>query len=92
MWHIYNLIAVSDLVKSSSYRKVAKVSDTGSSVQNKIKITVSLSVELIDFDVHSSEIRLKGKNVEERSAFAFEFLALKFRIMSAIFLHFSASI
>jgi protein pelota len=66
MWHVYNLIGVGDIIKSSTYRKVQKATgDTGSSVQEKVRITVSLQVDAIDFDVQSSEIRLKGRNVEE---------------------------
>lgn len=42
-----------------------RLSDTGSSVQTKVKINISLEVETIDFDVQSSEIRLKGRNMEE---------------------------
>ena len=67
MWHVYNLIGVGDHVKSSTYRKVQKaVGDTGSSVQEKIRINVSLVVDSIDsFDVQASEIRIRGRNVEE---------------------------
>ena len=39
--------------------------DLGSSDWSKMRINIVLEVETIDFDVHSSEIRLKGKNVEE---------------------------
>lgn len=66
MWHVYNLIGVDDIVKSSTYRKVNRaIGDTGASVSEKIKINLSLKVESIDFDVQTSELRLKGRNMEE---------------------------
>eukprot|EP00455_Lapot_gusevi_P009511 TRINITY_DN1426_c0_g1_i3.p1 TRINITY_DN1426_c0_g1~~TRINITY_DN1426_c0_g1_i3.p1 ORF type:complete len:395 (+),score=98.42 TRINITY_DN1426_c0_g1_i3:124-1308(+) len=65
MWHIYNLLAVGDVVTASTFRKVQKSSDTGSSVQNRVKFTITLEVENIFFDAQASQIRLKGKNVEE---------------------------
>ncbi len=49
------------------HSKVQKASgDLGQTAQEKIRINVLLEVELIaDFDSLGSEIRLKGKNIEE---------------------------
>ena len=38
MWHLYNLIAVGDLLTTTTFRKVTKESNTGSTSTNKVKV------------------------------------------------------
>lgn len=65
LWHAYNLIAPGDEVRSVSYRKVQKESNTGSSTSEKIKLNVTVKVEKIDFDPQDLSLRLKGRNVAD---------------------------
>ncbi|XP_066144405.1 protein pelota isoform X1 [Euwallacea fornicatus] len=65
MWHAYNLIAEGDSVKSSTIRKVQSESSTGSSTSNRIRTTLTITVESIDFDTQACMLRLKGRNIEE---------------------------
>lgn len=65
MWHVYNLIALGDSVKSTTIRKVKDESATGSSTTSRVRTTLTLSVEAIDFDTSSCELRVKGRNIQE---------------------------
>lgn len=65
MWHAYNLIAKGDLVRGSTIRKVQTESSTGSSTSNRVRTTLTICVENIDFDTQACMLRLKGRNVEE---------------------------
>lgn len=65
MWHTYNLISEGDFVRSTTIRKVQSESATGSSTSNRIRTTLTICVETIDFDTQACVLRLKGRNVEE---------------------------
>nr|CAI5868274.1 unnamed protein product [Callosobruchus analis] len=65
MWHAYNLIAEGDSVRSTTIRKVQTESSTGSSTSNRVRTTLTISVESIDFDTQACMLRLKGRNIEE---------------------------
>ncbi|VEN50420.1 unnamed protein product [Callosobruchus maculatus] len=65
MWHAYNLIAEGDSVRSTTIRKVQTESSTGSSTSNRVRTTLTISVENIDFDTQACMLRLKGRNIEE---------------------------
>ncbi|XP_012285061.1 protein pelota [Orussus abietinus] len=65
MWHAYNLITEGDYVTCSTFRKVQSESATGSSVSQKVRTTLKICVEGIDFDTQACMLRLKGRNVEE---------------------------
>ena len=65
MWHIYNLILVGDIVKGSTIRKVTTESATGSVNSNRIRTTLAIIVEDIDFDTQACKLRLKGRNMSE---------------------------
>ncbi|XP_073981649.1 pelota mRNA surveillance and ribosome rescue factor isoform X2 [Rhodnius prolixus] len=65
MWHAYNLIAKGDCVRASTIRKVQNESATGSSTSNRVRTTLTIRVENIDFDTQACVLRLKGRNIEE---------------------------
>ena len=65
MWHAYNLVALGDSVKSTTIRKVKDESVTGSSTANRVRTTLTLSVENIEFDTSACELRVKGRNIQE---------------------------
>ncbi|XP_047098957.1 protein pelota [Schistocerca piceifrons] len=65
MWHAYNLISEGDCVRASTIRKVQTESSTGSSTSNRVRTTLTIRVEAIDFDTQACMLRLKGRNVEE---------------------------
>lgn len=65
MWHAYNLIAVGDHLKSTTIRRVQTESVTGSVSSNKVRTTLAIAVEGIEFDTQACMLRIKGRNVEE---------------------------
>lgn len=65
MWHAYNLIHEGDNVRSTTIRKVQNESVTGSSSSSRIRTTLTISVEGIDFDTQAGVLRVKGRNIEE---------------------------
>ncbi|EDW63381.1 protein pelota [Drosophila novamexicana] len=65
MWHAYNLIAEGDSVRSTTIRKVQNETATGSSTSSRVRTTLTIAVEAIDFDTQACVLRLKGRNIEE---------------------------
>ena len=47
------------------FRKVQTESATGSTSSNKIRTTLTITVEAIDFDTQACMLRVKGRNIEE---------------------------
>ena len=50
MWHAFNLIQEGDAVRASTVRKVINESATGSRTNEKVRTTLTVQVEDIDFD------------------------------------------
>lgn len=65
MWHAYNLITKGDTVTASTVRKVQTESSTGSSTSSRVRTTLTIRVENIDFDTQACVLRLKGRNIVE---------------------------
>lgn len=49
----------------SLFRKVQTESSTGSSNSYRVRTTLKICVESIDFDTQACVLRLKGRNIEE---------------------------
>lgn len=65
MWHTFNLVTVGDVLKSTTIRKVQTESSTGSSSSSKVRTTLTIKVEAVDFDTQACVLRVRGRNVEE---------------------------
>lgn len=65
MWHTYNLVQVGDSLRASTIRKVQTESSTGSVGSNRVRTTLTLCVEAIDFDSQACQLRVKGTNIQE---------------------------
>jgi len=65
MWHVYNIIAAGDVVKASTIRKVQNETATGSSSSSRVRTTLTIKVETIDYDTQACMLRLKGRNIVE---------------------------
>uniref|UniRef100_A0A8C6UR13 Protein pelota homolog n=1 Tax=Neogobius melanostomus TaxID=47308 RepID=A0A8C6UR13_9GOBI len=65
MWHTYNLLQVGDSLRASTIRKVQTESTTGSVGSSRVRTTLTLCVETIDFDSQACRLRVKGTNIEE---------------------------
>lgn len=65
LWHLYHIISETDQVKGTTIRKIQKESNTGSIANERVKITLTISVDKIDFDPQGGTLRLSGRNVAE---------------------------
>jgi len=65
MWHAYNIIAEGDSLRSTTIRKVQTESATGSTSSQKVRTTLTISVEDVDFDTAACMLRVKGRNIQE---------------------------
>ncbi|BFZ18717.1 hypothetical protein BsWGS_21756 [Bradybaena similaris] len=65
MWHTYNLVSVGDTIRSTTIRKVQTETATGSVNVNKVRTTLTIQVESIDFDTQACVLRVSGRNIRE---------------------------
>ena len=63
--HVTFSITLSNSVCCAVCRKVKDESATGSSTTNRVRTVLTISVENIEFDTASCELRLKGRNIQE---------------------------
>lgn len=86
MWHAYNLISDGNYVRASTIRKVQQETATGSSSSNRVRTTLTIQVESIDFDTQACVLRLKGRNVQEN-----QFVKVSFQCYTLYSLYFNFS-
>lgn len=65
LWYLYNIIQQGDQVKSTTFRKIVNESTTGSTGARRIKLTLTISVEKVEYDAEADIVRVKGKTVHE---------------------------
>ncbi|KAI9669269.1 MAG: Translation factor pelota [Trizodia sp. TS-e1964] len=65
MWHAYNLIRPTDLLKASALRRVTTESATGSTSSHRVHTTLLIRVTAIDFDSHAGQLHVSGRIAEE---------------------------
>lgn len=65
LWHLYNIIQRGDHIRAPTFRKIVNESATGSTGARRIKITLTISVEKVEYDSESDIVKVKGKTVEE---------------------------
>lgn len=65
LWHIYNLIQSGDQIRSTTVRKVVSETATGSTDKTSVRLTLTLKVENVEFDVQGGMLRVLGRNVSE---------------------------
>lgn len=65
MWHVFNLIAKGDQIKASTVRRVQSESSTGSVDSSRIRVTLTVEVEDVEFDAQVGQVMIKGRNIQE---------------------------
>ncbi|KAF2653516.1 hypothetical protein K491DRAFT_694691 [Lophiostoma macrostomum CBS 122681] len=65
MWHAYNLIQPSDLLRARAIRRVTKTSDSGSVASQRITLDLTIAVTSTDFDVGSGQLHVAGRVASE---------------------------
>ncbi|CAG8458065.1 91_t:CDS:10 [Ambispora gerdemannii] len=59
MWHVYNLVSVGDQLKATTIRHERSVDS------QRVRLTLKISVDKIDFDPQGGLLRIRGRNVME---------------------------
>ncbi|RWS24102.1 hypothetical protein B4U80_07843, partial [Leptotrombidium deliense] len=65
IWHSYNLLQIGDSLKASTIRKVTVESATGSTGSNRVRTTLTITVEQVEYDTQACLLRVKGRNIVE---------------------------
>lgn len=65
MWHLYNLISAGDILRTSTIRKIQQESTTGSSSMERVRLTLTITVESVNYDPSALSIRVSGRVSEE---------------------------
>jgi len=67
MWHVYNLVSsdAGDRIKAPTVRKVQHETASGGTDSQRVRVTLEVVVEHVDFDSVSCKLRLRGKNILE---------------------------
>jgi protein pelota len=65
MWHAYNLIQPSDLLRARAIRRVTKTSDSGSVASQRIALDLTIAVTSTDFDIGSGQLHVAGRVASE---------------------------
>lgn len=65
MWHAYNLLAPTDLLRASAIRRVTTESATGSTSSSRVHTTLLIRITSIDFDAQAGQLHVSGQVAEE---------------------------
>ncbi|TVY85319.1 Protein dom34 [Lachnellula suecica] len=65
MWHAYNLIAPTDLLRASAIRRVTKEGATGSTSSQRVHMNLLIRVTSIEFDAQAGQLHVSGRVAEE---------------------------
>ncbi|KAF8948641.1 hypothetical protein BGZ47_003575 [Haplosporangium gracile] len=65
MWHVYNLIQKHDQLRAVTIRRIQSESSTGSVDSQRIRLTLSISVDNVDFDTQVGMLRISGRVIVE---------------------------
>ncbi|KAA8913399.1 eRF1 domain 1-domain-containing protein [Sphaerosporella brunnea] len=65
MWHAYNLIRPHDILRASALRKVSTTSSTGSVASQRVQLTLTITVDKIDFDAAGGALHISGRVLDE---------------------------
>ncbi|KAF2247639.1 hypothetical protein BU26DRAFT_430216 [Trematosphaeria pertusa] len=65
MWHAYNLIQPTDLLRARAIRRVSKTSDSGSVASQRIALDLTIAVTSTDFDIGSGQLHVAGRVASE---------------------------
>ncbi|KAJ5750428.1 hypothetical protein N7533_007456 [Penicillium manginii] len=67
MWHAYNLIRPSDVLRASAIRRITSTQETGSTSSARVHLTLEIRVKSLDFDPQSSQLHVSGQIMNETS-------------------------
>ncbi|KAI9765941.1 MAG: Translation factor pelota, partial [Candelina submexicana] len=65
MWHAYNLIRPTDLLRASALRRITTESSTGSTSSHRVQTILTLRVASLDFDSQAGQLHVSGRIAAE---------------------------
>ncbi|KAJ6263376.1 hypothetical protein Dda_1939 [Drechslerella dactyloides] len=65
MWHAYNLIRVGDTLRASAVRRIVSESSTGSTSSSRVHMSLTITVDKVDFDSQAGQLHINGRIAEE---------------------------
>ncbi|KAG0329084.1 hypothetical protein BGZ99_003468 [Dissophora globulifera] len=65
MWHVYNLIQKHDQLRAVTIRRIQSESSTGSVDSQRIRLTLTISIDTVDFDTQVGMLRISGRVIVE---------------------------
>jgi len=65
MWHAYNLIQPTDLVRASAIRRIINEGGTRSASSDRVHVNLLIRVKSVDFDAQAGELHVSGQVAEE---------------------------
>ncbi|KAI6899323.1 hypothetical protein KC355_g19859, partial [Hortaea werneckii] len=65
MWHAYNLIRPTDLLRASAVRKIINESASGARSNERVHTTLTIRVTKLDFDPQAAQLHVSGRVAEE---------------------------
>ncbi|KAF9158601.1 hypothetical protein DFQ26_007440 [Actinomortierella ambigua] len=65
MWHAYNLIQKHDQLRAVTIRRIQSESSTGSVESQRIRLTLTISIDNVDFDTQVGMLRINGRVIVE---------------------------
>ncbi|KAI5356657.1 putative 50S ribosomal protein L30e [Septoria linicola] len=65
MWHCYNLIRPTDILRASAIRKVTTESGSGATRNERVHMTLTIKVTKLDFDPQAAQLHVSGQVSEE---------------------------
>src|SRR6266571_1181018 len=67
LWHLHNLVLPGDLVRASTYRREeVKTDKVRPERGEKVRVTLTIRVESVEFQAFSDRLRITGVIVEDR--------------------------
>ncbi|KAI6798983.1 hypothetical protein KC332_g765 [Hortaea werneckii] len=65
MWHAYNLIRPTDLLRASAVRKIINESASGARSNERVHTILTIRVTKLDFDPQAAQLHVSGRVAEE---------------------------
>ena len=65
VWGVYGLLSVGDAVLATTLRKVTRESSSGSTDSSRVKMSLAVRCERIEFDPLDAELRVSGPTISE---------------------------
>lgn len=68
LWHVFQLVREGDRVTAPTMRKVTIESGGEKVGSDRVRVTLQLAVEAVEFEPEDEQIRVRGRNLTENDA------------------------